>query len=376
MRSIGWPCGIVAALLLGCARQPGEGAIAFSLGSPAPGAADVARADIASSRRPGEPQIAIEQQVSNPIKPFGALVSEVDKAIQFAADPRIVAVVGPSSSREALQTAPVYRDAGLPNVVPTATSRLLRAAGPWTFMLAADDSVQGEFIGGFVAERLGSHTALLFYVPDEYGLGLASGVRAALARRKVRLLDGIVVRSGLPCPLEDGDNPYEEVVTAALRAGPPDAVVLATRTSETPCLVRALAPSVQGARFVAGDGTLLDGLPIAGAGPAAASINAVAFWVPESSDTASQSFRARFHTIVGRYPRHDEAMAYDAVMLLATAIRAVGADRSAIRRYLEELGEQRPPYPGVTGPIAFRPGSKRPMHMTRLAGHAIEAVPE
>jgi len=376
MRSIGWPSGIVAALLLGCARQPGEGAIAFSLGSPAPGAADVARADIASSRRPGEPLIVVEEQVTHPLKPFGALVSEVDKAIQFAADPRIVAVVGPSSSREALQTAPVYRDAGLPNVVPTATSRLLREAGPWTFMLAADDSVQGEFIGGFVAERLGSRTALLFYVADEYGLGLASGVRAALARRKVRLLDSIVVRSGLPCLLEDGDNPYEEMVTAALRAGTPDAVVLATRTSESSCLARALAPAVDGARLVAGDATVLDGGYILGSEPAAGSINAVAFWVAQSSDTASQSFRDRFHALVGRSPRHDEAMAYDAVMLLAAAIREVGPSRTAIRDYLDELGGKRPPYAGVTGPIAFRPGSKRPLIMTRLAGHGIEPVPE
>lgn len=376
MRSTGCPIGIVAALLLGCARQPREGAIAYSLGSPAPGAADVARADIASSQRPGDPLIVVQEGVTHPIEPFGALVSEVDKAIQFAADPRIVGVVGPSSSREALQTAPVYRNAGLPNIVPTATSRLLRSASPWTFMLAADDSVQGEFIGSFVADRLGSRTALLFYVADEYGLGLAIGVRAALARHKVRLLDGIVVRSGLPCPLEDGANGYEEVVTAALRAGMPDAVVLATRTPETSCLVRALASRLEAARFVAGDATLLDGLPLARAGPAAAAINAVAFWVPGSSDTASRSFRIRFHTTVGRYPRHDEAMAYDAVMLLATAIRAVGPDREAIRQYLEDLGERRPPYPGVTGPIAFRPGSQRPLIMTRVSGNTIEAVPQ
>ena len=367
---------MVAALLLGCARQPGEGAIAYSLGSPAPSAADVARADIAASRRPGEPVILVQQQVTNPIKPFGALVSEVDKAIQFAADPRIVAVVGPGSSREALQTSPVYRDAGLPNVIPTATSRLLRSAGPWTFRLAADDSVQGEFIGGFVADRLGSRTALLFYVPDEYGLGLASGVRAALARRKVRLLDDVLVRSGLPCPAEGGENAYADVAGASLRSGTPDAVVLATRSSETSCLLRALAPSVPRARFVAGDATLLESGFITGTGLESASITAVAFWVPESSDTASQSFQTRFHATVGRYPRHDEAMAYDALMLLAAAIRAVGPDRKAVRRYLEELGDARPPYPGVTGPIAFRPGSTRPLIMTRLAGNTIEAVPE
>lgn len=358
-------------LLLGCARRPGEGTIAYSMASLA---ADVARTDIESSRRPGEPVVRVTGYLTRITQP-PTLVNEVDKAIHFAADRTIIAVVGPSSSREALQTAPVYRDAQLPNVVPTATSRLLGSVGPWTFRLAADDSIQGEFIGRFVADRLQSSAVLLFYVPDEYGLGLASGVRAALRRRKVRLLDGILVRSGQPCPHQGSENAYEDVVTAALRSGTPDAVVLAVRTSETSCLIRALAPRVRGARFIAGDGTLIDGAFLDLSGPAADSLNVVAFWEPAPDDTASQSFRARFHKVVGRLPRHDEAMFYDGAMLLARAIRAVGPNRAAVRRYLEELGGKRPPYRGITGPIGFQPGSKRPLLMTRIRGRAIEVVP-
>jgi len=63
-------------------------------------------------------------------------------------------------------------------------------------------------------------------------------------------------------------------------------------------------------------------------------------------------------------------MSHDALMLLARAVGDVGADRRAIRSYLESLGRERPPYPGITGPISFGPGRRTNLVMTRLVdGH-------
>jgi len=366
--------GALTVFVLACAGQPREGTIGYTSGDREPNAGTVARADLDSTRRTGEAPIWITTGDTAPaVGPPGALVTAVNKAIRFSGDRGIVAVVGPGGSREALQTAPIYRDAKLPNVVPTATSRLLRSARPWTFRLAADDSAQGEFIGGFVSKRLGSRAAILFYIPDEYGLGLASGIGAALGRHSVRLLDRLPVRSGQGCVA--GANPYEAVVHDALRAGTPDAVLLATRSPESSCLLRAIVARLPGARFVAGDGTLVDSAFIARTGRVADSLYVVTFWQPGSGDTASQSFAARFRKSTGRLPRHDDAMFYDAVMLVGRAIRTVGPHRVAIRQYLEELGGVRPPYPGITGPIAFRPDSRRPLLMTRISGHRLEVVP-
>src|SRR5437899_8805507 len=63
-------------------------------------------------------------------RPNSQAVAEVDWASRLAALPGIVGVVGPGGSREALESAPVYREAHVPLIVPTATSRLLRDAGP------------------------------------------------------------------------------------------------------------------------------------------------------------------------------------------------------------------------------------------------------
>src|SRR5262245_21214832 len=71
-----------------------------------------------------------------------------EAALAFAASlvgrSDIAVVVGPSNSRHALATAPAYNAAGLAQLVPSATSRRVRSAGPSTFVLVPDDSVEGE----------------------------------------------------------------------------------------------------------------------------------------------------------------------------------------------------------------------------------------
>jgi branched-chain amino acid transport system substrate-binding protein len=111
------------------------------------------------------------------------------------------------------------------------------------------------------------------------------------------------------------------------------------------------------------------------AGPAADSMYLVSFWHPSQPDPGSRGFVARFTTMVGRPPRHDDAMFYDAVMLMGTAIRSAGAERTAVRDYLASLGRTRPPYEGITGPIAFTDEAHRPLLMTRIRAGRTEVLP-
>jgi branched-chain amino acid transport system substrate-binding protein len=279
----------------------------------------------------------------------------------------VVAVVGPGGSREALQVAPIYGDAGLPQILPVATSALLPSAGPWTFRLAPGDSAQGEFIGDFVGRALKGKAATLFYLPDEYGRGLAAGTVAALSRYGVRLIDQVPVAAAMSCESTRERNPYEDVVHSSLRRGRPDVIVVAARQMETLCIARAAGPALPGIRIVAGDGAAIPlGMrPLGGA--AADSIYLVAFWSDQRNDPRSHAFVERFRRRTGRDPTHGDAMWFDALMLAAEAIRTVGPDRRAVRLYLESLGRERPPYQGVTGPIGFGLAIRRPLIMTRLS---------
>ncbi len=292
---------------------------------------------------------------------------EVERALRLVTVPDLVAVVGHGGSRASLAAAPVYHDAGVPQVVPTSTSRLIAHAGPWTFPLAPNDSLEGAFIADFVADRLGARRVLLFYVNDEYGEGLREGTRAGLAHRGLAVIDEMPV---------DPQSDFPTLVDAALLKGTPDAVIVAARWEETGRIARHLTARAANVPVVAGDGAMLLPALLQHAGPAISSICVVTFWLPDSPDSVSQAYADRFRRLNGREPTGPDAMTHDALMVVAQAVRTVGADRVAIARFLRALGRTRPPYRGVTGPITFLPDRAVEFVMARFEdGRAVRVAP-
>jgi branched-chain amino acid transport system substrate-binding protein len=290
---------------------------------------------------------------------------EVRRAERLAAVPGIVAVVGHSGSRASLAAAPVYNEAGIVQVTPNSTSRLLESAGPWTFNLVPDDSVEGVFIGEFVAERLRALRVTIYYENDEYGTGLRDGVVAALGQRGVEVLDRVPV---------DLTSDFRTLVAASLKRGVPDVVVVAGRQFEAGTIARLMREHGMRRAVVAGDGALV--LPALAdiAGPAADSIYLVAYWTQDAPDSLSRAFVARYRRVAGMMPESPDAIVHDALMVVAEAVHEVGSNRAAVRQYLAELGRKRPPFPGVTGPIAFTSGARPRLVMTHLMGGRVSRV--
>ena len=352
-------CTLVA---LACAGERVPVRIGYAYGDPAAGALGVAQAELDSAAAAGARPVRV---VSAPVTggaAAGSLTAAVQHAMAITATPGIVGVVGNSNSREALLAVPVYAGAHIPVVVPTATSRRLREAGPWTFVLAPDDSVEGEFIAAFVAERLNARAVTLYSVADEYGIGLRDATAAALDRRGVAVADRVTLPLVAGC---QPGNAVETVVIASLQRTRPGVAVFAGRPDETLCAVRVLATRRPGMRFVAGDGLVLG--PGTFAVPGIDSVYAVAFWHADQRPERAARFVERFQQTAGRPPHHGDALAYDAIMVLAAAVQAGARDGEGVRRYLAGLGTDRPPYNGLTGPVAFGPRAERPLVMTRVA---------
>lgn len=302
------------------------------------------------------------------------LTAEVQRAVELAADPNVLAIVGPGGSREALQVAPIYAQARVADLIPTGTSRLLATAGDYTFVMAPNDSVQGAFLAAFADSALSARRYAIFYVPDEYGIGLATGTASALESRGRAILEREPVRLTQNCEDDAGRNYYRGVAEQLSRRGTPDAVVLALRTVEAACLTSALRARWPRLQLLAGDGVYLDEQFFRRAGTAGEGVYLTAFWHPELPGERSRRFLEEYQAVVGRVPRHGDAVFADAVLLAAEAIRAVGPDRERVADYLRSLGNTRPPYGGISGPVAFTPGFTRPLYMTRVEGSSSRLV--
>lgn len=323
--------------------------------------------------RAGDAPIRVLGREAGRLEDLGVspLSAEVSRATALAADPGVVIVVGPGGSREALQVAPIYRDAGVVNIVPTASSRLLATVGPWTFRMAPNDSLQGAFMAAFADTALRARRAAIFYAPDEYGIGLATGIAAELVSRGITILERVPMRLAHACLPPGGSRGFYEDLAAQLALrGRPDVVLIAARTVETGCLAHSLRERWSAVPIVAGDGAYLDQSFLRTMADAPTDeVYLVTYWHRDIADSASRAFVSKFETAVGRPPRHGDAVFYDAVLLAATAVRQAGADREDIRRWLRELGTTRPPFDGIAGPVSFAPDRPRTLFMTRIRGN-------
>lgn len=291
----------------------------------------------------------------------------VARAERLIAIESLVGIAGHLDSRSSLAAAEVYRAAGVPQIVPIGTNRQLAEAGPWTFMLAPTDSVEGYFIASFVAQQLDAGSVSVFFQNNDYGIGLRDGVLAGLAAHGVDLITQVAFDTG---------SDFPTLVAASLRQGMPDALLVAGYSRETISVTLAaysLAPQL---RIVTGDGVLAGFGPRLAeeAGSAVDSLYAVAFWLPSRPDSVSRNFVRRFRATAGREPAPSEAMLFDAVLALANAVRTVGADCTAIRDYLAGLGSPWPALEGVTGPIAFARTRPENLVMVRLRNGQVQAA--
>ncbi|HET7042639.1 MAG TPA: ABC transporter substrate-binding protein, partial [Gemmatimonadales bacterium] len=254
---------------------------------------------------------------------------------------------------------------GLPEIIPSATNRRLRAMGPYTFTLVPDDSVEGDFLARFAARHLGARRAVLFYVNDEYGEGLRVGIVSTFAREGGTITESIPLGSGTDIPT---------LVSAALGRQHADVVFCAGRATETALVLKAVRSTAPGVPVVAGDGAYFLPALTASAGPDLSGLYVLSFWVYDSTDPAHRAFAALVRQVLHAAPKPEDALTMDALLLAASARAEAGPDRQAVRRWLAGLGRERPPFHGLTGEITFGPERTLPLTMVRFRSGGVERV--
>lgn len=281
--------------------------------------------------------------------------AEVALAERVAADPRVVAVVGQSGSRGSLAAAPVYARAGIPQIVPTATSHLLRTAGPWTFVLVPPESAEANYLAAAL-DSLRVRRVTLFYSGEPYGEGLNAAMTTALAARHLTVADQ--VRLG-----DDAD--VGTLSEASLRGHPTDAVLLLTGYDQAGTVAKAVVATHPRVRLIAADGANYPtGLRRVG-GAAAESLDVVSLWRPDTTAPVTRRFLALFRRIAGRDPTPSEALGVDAMLYARAAIMAVGPSRAAVRGWLAGPGGASPPS-GAVSPYTLQNGHPPAYGLVRI----------
>lgn len=272
---------------------------------------------------------------------------------------KVVAVVGETGSSAALEAAPLCQAARVPMISAAATNPRVTEAGDYIFRACFIDPFQGTVLAKFARQTLNiRRVALLVSNGSAYSVGLAKYFREHFTGN-----GGEIVAEQ---KYSDGDKDFRAQLTA-IKTAQPDAIfasgdyaesalicvqarqlgltvpIFGGDTWDSPALVEIGGQSVEGGYFSA-------------------------HFSPDSSDPAVQTFVQRFRARWGAPPDTGTSLGYDAVKVLADAIRRAGTtDGAKLRAALATTKN----FPGVTGRItidAQRNASKEAVIFTVKGG--------
>ncbi|CUU60210.1 branched-chain amino acid transport system substrate-binding protein [Parafrankia irregularis] len=256
-------------------------------------------------------------------------------------DSDVVAVIGPLLTDTAEVSEPLYSEAGLLSVSPSATGPALTDLGFTTFYRAiAPDTVQGRAVADYISTVLEAKKVYSIDDRGDYGIGLSTALEAELTS------DGVDVT-------HDGIDPARDYTTQAERiiAEAPDVVYYAGYYTDLARLAEALRDKGFAGTVMSGDGSRDQRyVTRAGADVAEGTFFSCAC-ADVHEDANAADFVVSFETANGgAQPGVYSGEAYDATRALVRALRVVGpdGDRRAVARAFADVS-----WKGVTRDISF-----------------------
>ena len=253
----------------------------------------------------------------------------------------VVALIGENASSRSLAAAPVAQAAKIPMISPSSTNPAVTEKGDYIFRVCFLDSYQGEALAKFVREKLGlSRVAILRDVKNDYSVGLAD-----FFTRAFTAAGGSIVADQ---SYSEGDSDFKSQLTA-IRAASPEAIFVPgyyTEAGSIAVQARDLGITVP---LVGGDGWGSPLLLEIGGKAVEGAYYGEHYFVREERP-AVQNFVKRFRERFGTDPDAVNALSYDAMMMLAQAIRAGNSlEGPVIRDQLAAIRD----FEGVSGVITM-----------------------
>lgn len=256
-------------------------------------------------------------------------------ATEIAGDESIIGVVGPAFSGESAAAGPIFAEAGVPTVTPSATNPALSENGWDTFHRAlGNDATQGPAAAAYIKDTLQAKSTYVIDDASEYGAGLAGIVEEDLGGDAVAGSDTIQV----------GDTDFAATVSKVVDSEA-DAVFFGGYYAEATILIGQLRQGGFEGTFVVADGVkdpaFLD------AGDAAEGTIITCPCIPDT-DPAVADFASAYEEEFGEAAGTYAAEAYDAATIFLDGIGEGIGDREAMLEFVNGYDEA-----GITKQLSF-----------------------
>ena len=256
-------------------------------------------------------------------------------ATEAAGNEAIIGIVGPAFSGESAAAGPIFAEAGLPTVSPSATATTLSENGWDTFhRVLGNDATQGPAAAKYIQDTLAAKAVFVMDDASEYGAGLAGIVQEDLG--------DIVVDTDT---IQVGQTDFSASVTK-VRSSKADTVFFGGYYAEGALIVRQLRDSGFEGNFVVADGVKDPGF-LEGAGKSAEGTIITCPCIPAEEPSVAD-FAAAYDEAFGGAPGTYAAEAYDAANIFLDGIAEGIDNREDMLAFVNEYDEA-----GVTKQLSF-----------------------
>jgi len=259
-------------------------------------------------------------------------------------DAKVNGVIGHLNSGTTIPASQIYKDAGIPQISPSATNpKYTRQGFPTTFRVVADDVHLGSTLGKYAVTTLKGKSIGVIDDRTAYGQGVAEEFKKA-----VEAAGGKVAGHEFTT---DKATDFNAILTT-LKGKKVDVVFFGGMDAVAGPMIKQMAQLGIKAKFMGGDGICSSELPkLAGTAMKdnmvfCAEAGGVEGEAKAGMDKFRADFKAKYNAEVQVYAPY----VYDAVNVMVAAM--VKADSADPAKYLPELAKTTD-YKGVTGTISF-----------------------
>lgn len=271
-------------------------------------------------------ELVIEDSACNPSNGVAA-------ATKLVSIDKVLAVAGPTCSGESLASVNVFNDNKVVALSPSATSPKLTSAGDYWFRIAPSDSFQGSVAAKYARNKMGAKRAGIFYLNNDWGVGLKDSFKQTFTQ-----LGGEISTEQSMM----GDTTDVRTELTRIRALNSDLIYLACYPKECSIALKQISDFGINISVLGADGSD-DPQTLSSLGNAAEGLT-ITIASSDNSAEFSKSYKSLYGKEAGAYT----AQSYDAVRLLASALKSGATDGDSIKKYLYGVS-----YNGTSGTIEF-----------------------
>ena len=272
-------------------------------------------------------------------------------ATKLITQDRVIAIVGPQASKQAVPTGEVANENETPMVSPWSTNPNTTLDRPWVFRACFLDPFQGPVVANFVTEEFGfTKAAVLYDVASDYPKGLAEFFQKAW--EELHGAGSVVAFESFTT----GDTDFSAQLTKIKGSGA-EFLFTPQYYNEVPLIVK--QAKELGLNFpIVGSDSWGDPKTLELCGDACEGLFFSTHYAAEGATGATKEFIDRYNETYGEVPGDVAALTWDGMRIVLQAIQNTGGlsgdlakDREAVKNELGKITD----FDGITGKMSFTP---------------------